>query len=117
MGSSVGEKNPPLDAILITSAPARITSRTLVRTPSIPSHRPVGNPGYPTPQSAEVAPLGSHGSLCPPVWLSIVTAIRIRGPGITPSSTARFSPRSAPPASRTVVIPSARVVRRFAGAR
>ena len=62
-------------------------------------------------------PLGSHGSLCPPVWLSIVTAICIRGPGISPSSTARLRPASAPPASRTVVIPNDSVVSRFAGAR
>ena len=116
IGSSVGEKKPPDDAILITSAPARITSRTFSRSASTPSAFPAGKPGYGA-QSAESAPLGSHGSLWPPVWLSIVTEICIRGPGINPSSTAFLTPASVPPASRTVVIPRRSVVSMFAGAR
>ena len=43
----------------------------------------------------------------------IVTEICMRGPTTTPSSTAIFMPRSAPEASRTVVMPSLSVVRRF----
>src|SRR5581483_9346121 len=113
-GSSSGERNPPEEAILITSAPARTTSRTFAVTPSIPSHRPSGMPGYATPQPG-VPPLGSHGSLCPPVMPSMVTEICILGPTSTPSWIARLSPRSAPEASRTVVIPSASVRRRFSG--
>ncbi len=38
-----------------------------------------------------------------------VTAIRIRGPSMSPSPTARWIPMSAPPASRTVVMPQSRV--------
>ena len=39
-----------------------------------------------------------------------------RGPSISPSSTARWTPMSAPPASRTVVIPQSSVARRFTAA-
>jgi len=95
---------------LITSAPARITSRTLRLTPSTPSHTPSGIPGYSIPHGA-IAPLGSQASLCPPVIESMVTLICMRGPTRMPSSTAIRSPASAPEASRTVVMPSARVVR------
>ncbi len=63
------------------------------------------------------APLGSHGSLWPPVIDSIVTLICIRGPGSTPCSTAILRPASAPIASRAVVMPSASVVRRFSAIR
>jgi hypothetical protein len=52
----------------------------------------------------DIAPLGSQPSLWPPVMLSAVTEMCIRGPTRTPSSTAFLRPRSAPPASRTVVI-------------
>ena len=45
LGSSNGERNPPLDAILMTSAPARIISRTFSRTPSRPLQTPSGMPG------------------------------------------------------------------------
>ena len=58
-GSSAGEKNPPEEAILITSAPARITSRTFARTPSTPSQTPSGNPGYGMPAGADAA-AGEH---------------------------------------------------------
>ena len=115
-GSSVGEKNPPDDAILTTSAPARITSRTFRVTPSMPSQTPDGIPGYTTPHGL-APPLGSHGSLCPPVIDSIVRLTCMRGPANVPSSTAIRSPASAPEASRTVVIPSARVLRRFSATR
>ena len=49
----------------------------------------------------------------PPVIESIVTLICIRGPTSEPSSTASRNPASAPAASRTVVIPHAKVRRRF----
>ena len=112
IGSSAGERNPPLDAILITSAPARIISRTFLVTPSTPSQTPEGMPGYSTPKTPSV-PLGSHGSLCPPVIESIDTETCMRGPTSVPSSTAIRRPASAPDASRTVVMPSPIVVRRF----
>jgi len=101
---------------LITSAPARITSRTLRVTPSTPSHTPLGIPGYSTPHGAS-APLGNHESLWPPVIDSMVTLICIRGPTSEPSSTASRRPASAPIASRTVVIPSEIVRRRFSAVR
>src|ERR687892_2854822 len=66
LGSSEGERNPPDDAILITSAPARTPSRTFAATPPRPSHTPLGIPGYGCPHTP-LAPLGSHGSLWPPV--------------------------------------------------
>ena len=40
----------------------------------------------------------------PPVWLIIARLICIRGPSISPSASACWMPRSAPPASRTEVI-------------
>ncbi len=101
---------------MITSAPALTTSRTFARTPSTPSHTPPGNPGYGS-QSAEIPPLGSQLSLWPPVWLSIVIATCTLGPTRTRSSIAFRSPASAPPASRTVVMPCASVIRRFSGIR
>ena len=52
----------------------------------------------------------------PPVWLSMMIEICIRGPGIIPRSTASLMPRSAPPASRTLVMPVASVFLRFAAA-
>ncbi len=110
IGSSVGERNPPEEAILITSAPARTTSRTLRVTPSTPSHTPLGMPGYSTAQTPR-APLGSHASLWPPVIDSIDIDSCMRGPMSVPSSTATRRPASAPVASRTVVMPRASVRR------
>ena len=51
-GSSLGERNPPDDAILITSAPSRIVSRTFARAASTPSQIPEGIPGYWTSHAA-----------------------------------------------------------------
>src|ERR671923_263432 len=45
LGSSDGDRNPPVDEILMTSAPARTTSLTLVATPSTPSQIGSGMPG------------------------------------------------------------------------
>ncbi len=45
-GLSVGESTPPEVAILITSAPARTSSRTFRRISSGPSTIPLGKPGY-----------------------------------------------------------------------
>ena len=44
-GSSPGDRYPPLEAILMTSAPARSISRVFRATPSTPSHTPSGMPG------------------------------------------------------------------------
>ena len=111
-GLSVGDRTPPDVAILITSAPARTSSRTFRRISSGPSTIEVGTPGYAGKISA-CAPEGSQPSPCPPVWLSIVIEIWTRGPRTIPSSSARLTPRSAPPASRTVVMPMRRVESRF----
>ena len=100
-GSSAGEKKPPEDAILITSAPARITSRTFcAHAVDAVTDARRGTPGT-AASPALTPPLGSTSSLWPAVWLSIVTATCIRGPTSTPSRTAWRSPASAPPASRT----------------
>ena len=101
---------------MITSAPERITSRTFRVTPSTPSQSPLGIPGYSMPHGP-TPPLGIHASACPPVIESIATLICIRGPTSVPSSTAALSPASAPEASRTDVIPSASVSRRFSAIR
>ena len=71
-------------------------------------------PGYGNAYGA-MPPHGRWLSPCPPVIDSIVTEICMRGPGSTPSSTARFMPQSAPPASRTVVMPIARYQRSVSG--
>jgi hypothetical protein len=109
-GSSRADSTPPLVATLITSAPARISSRTTRRTSSGPSTTVSGRPGWGWTSGTE-QPDGNQPSPCPPVWLSMLTAICTRGPGTSPSATACFTPRSAPPASRTVVIPLSRVSR------
>ena len=59
------------------------------------------------------APDGYQSSPWPPVWLSMTIEIWSRGPAIVPSATASLIPRSAPPASRTDVIPTASVFWRF----
>ena len=61
-------------------------------------------------------PEGSQPSPWPPVWLSALIEICIRGPSRRPSSTARCTPRSAPAASRTVVMPQSSVAARFSAA-
>jgi hypothetical protein len=43
------------------------------------------------------SPNGIQSSPCPPVWVSFTSEICILGTGISPSLTARFMPRSAPP--------------------
>ncbi len=55
-------------------------------------------------------------SPCPPVWLSSLTQICRRGPGASPSATARRAPASAPPASRRCVTPASSVTRRLRAA-
>jgi len=77
-----------------------------------PSTSPSGMPGY-GGQNSTTCPDGNQPSPCPPVWLSRVTEICSRGPGTSPSATAFFTPASAPAASRTMVIPAARVAARF----
>jgi hypothetical protein len=51
-------------------------------------------------------PDGIQPSPWPPVVESAVMLICMRGPATTPSSTACLTPKSAPPASRTVVMPA-----------
>ena len=55
------------------------------------------------------APHTCQRSACPPVWLRIVIEISIRGPATSPFACASLTPRSEPPASRTVVTPAANV--------
>ncbi len=70
VGSSEAERTSPEVATLITSAPQRINSLTLRRTSSGPSTMVSGLPGH-AGNSGAVTPDASHGSPCPPVWLSI----------------------------------------------
>ncbi len=114
-GSSRAESTPPEVATLMTSAPSRISSRTFRRISSGPSTTPLGMPGYVGPMSAS-APLGSQRIPVPPGLAEHGHGDLQPGPGISPSSTARFMPRSAPPASRTVVMPWRRVTSMFAAA-
>ena len=55
IGSSAGEKNPPEDAILITSAPARITSRTFCAHAVDAVADAVGEPRVGQPAGADAA--------------------------------------------------------------
>ncbi len=107
-GSSFGERTPPEVMILIWSAPARRTSRVTRRMLSIPSTTPIGRSGSITDT---LTPDGMSESPCPPVCESGVTAIRMRGPGKRPRSTAILTPRVVNPASRTVVKPASSVSR------
>ena len=68
-------------------------------------HTPDGMPGV-TGESGALTPDTSQSSPCPPVWLTIVRLIWIREPGKRPSSRACLTPRSAPAASRTNVMPA-----------
>ena len=111
-GSSRADSTPPLVATLITSAPARTNARTVFRISSGPSTIVFGRPGCGC-SSCTVQPDGYQPSPWPPVWLSMLTAMSTRGPGISPVATASLTPRSDPPASRTVVMPRSSVVRRF----
>src|SRR3989304_6190064 len=95
-GSTPGVITPPVAKILMTSAPALSCSLTARRTSSGPP------PPRPTPQP------------WPPVMQMPRRAARIRGPGTTPSPTARRTANSAysrPPRSRTVVTPASTVSR------
>jgi hypothetical protein len=114
-GSSRGDSTPPEVATLITSAPARISSRTLRRISAGPSTIPDGRPGCAMKIGSE-HPDGCQESPCPPVWLSIEMAICMRGPRISPFAWADWMPRSAPEASRTVVMPVASVFSRLRAA-
>ncbi len=111
-GSSRGDSTPPLVATLSTSAPARTSVRTTRRTSSGPSQMPLGRPGV-GGSSGVSAPHTCQSSACPPVWLIIASEICMRGPRTSPDRTASATPRSAPAASRTEVMPRARVRRRL----
>src|ERR1022692_3110762 len=76
---------------------------------------PVDRPGCGVRRKV-VTPDGSQPSPWPPVWLSALIEICSRGPSTRPSATARCTPRSAPPASRTVVMPQSSVAARLAAA-
>ncbi len=110
VGSSFGDITPPDVMVLMTSAPARSISRVARRTSSTPSTTPFGRSGSPV---QVFTPDGIRESPCPPVCDSAPTAIRIRGPGKSPRSTASFTPRVVMPASRTVVKPASSVVAAF----
>ncbi len=114
-GSSRGDSTPPLVATLITSAPARTSSRTLRRISSGPSTIVSGRPGWGT-RNGTCAPQTSQVSPWPPVWLSMAIEICMRGPAIIPRCWAVLMPRSEPPASRTVVMPTSSVARMFSAA-
>ena len=114
LGLSRGDSTPPEVATLMTSAPALTISRTFLRISSGPSTRPLGLPGCGMPNGVGNPPPHTiHLSPWPPVWLNIPIEICMRGPFTIPRSTAVLTPRSAPPASRTVVIPVASVASRF----
>ena len=115
-GSSRGDSTPPLVATLITSAPARTSSRTLRRISSGPSTIVSGRPGWANEEPGMWAPQTCQSSPCPPVWLSIEIEICMRGPAIIPRCWAVLMPRSEPPASRTVVMPTSSVARMFSAA-
>ena len=84
-GSSRGDSTPPLVATLMTSAPARTSSRTLRRVSSGPSTIASGWPGWATKNAGMWAPQTCQSSPWPPVWLSIEIEICIRGPAIMPA--------------------------------
>ncbi len=110
--------------ILMWSAPWRSCSRTARRTSVTPSaiamvKTMAFSVGQPPPRSVR-----RRGSLCPLVWPMARPAMKSRGPGRYPRSTASRMPQSAPPVSRTVVKPrssmarmsgAARAVRRVSG--
>ncbi len=90
---------------LIWFAPSRISSRTACCTAGTPSAtRPMPPVKIAQPQGSPVS-IRSRKSPCPPVWLIARPEMNRRGPTNRSCSTASRRPRSAPPASRTVVKP------------
>src|SRR5215204_6137776 len=72
-GSSRADSTPPLVAALITSAPARTSSRTTRRTCSGPSTTVSGRPGCGCTSGTE-QPEGYQPSPCPPSWTTTSAA-------------------------------------------
>ena len=105
---------PPVACSLTKSAPRRSTPRTVLRTSSGPSQIVSIHSGPHRRQKR--TPLGSRPSPCPPVCESAATAMRMRGPGISPRSIASLNPAGDPDASRTAVNPASRVVSAFCAA-
>ena len=96
------------------SAPTRSRARTVLRTSSGPSQIVSIHSG---PQCRQKrTPLGSAPSPWPPVCESAPTAMRMRGPGISPRSTASLKPAGEPDASRTAVNPASSVASAFCAA-
>ena len=96
-GFTPGVSTPPLANSLMASAPARISSRTALRTSSGPS------------ASRAMKPCP-----CPPDIVTPIPTATTRGPSTSPSSVAfarSMLSRSAAPRSRTVVTPPASVAR------
>lgn len=81
VGSSFGDMTPPDVCTLMTSAPARRSSRVARRTFSTPSTTVRGCSGSSARTST---PIGMRESPCPPVCESAPTEMRMRGPGTIP---------------------------------
>ena len=98
VGTTPGVSTPPVAIALMKCAPALSSARVAPRTPSGPSaSRPMKWP-------------------CPPVIVMTRPAARIRGPGTSPSSTARARSIAMPlaaPHSRTEVTPDSSVTCMF----
>ena len=107
---SVTEVIPPVLQILMKSAPAMSRWRTRRRTSSTPSATGLGSQA----RFWMRRPAGTHMSPWPPVWEIIAMDTSRRGPSTKPSSMASRKPASAPPMSRAVVTPQARVSARIA---
>ena len=75
----------------MTSAPSRCSSRTLRRSRRRRRRSPTAGPGA-APMNGTSAPDGYQSSPWPPVWLSMMIEICIRGPAISPSATRLLDP-------------------------
>ena len=109
VGSSVGDRTPPVAWSLMKSAPARSSSRVAFLTSSGPSTSVSGHSAPAPLVERSRTPDGIVSSPWPPVCESAPTEIFMRGPGISPSAIAILKPCGDPPASRTAVKPESSV--------